>query len=284
MAGKDFVTAHSGLSGSRYDMVVNPRLRKAATTLGETVLLQRAALAQAAAAVAAEGCAGGPDASGKLEALLRGRSTARALAAGSSTAESKRRASIPRRAPISTPPVLPREFSLTEDHKEVIATTFQLLDDNADGLLDYREVGIALAALGYPPAGKLREYIMESRSVPEGVDLETLQLSIVAYTRMHPIDLSGVQELMDCFSEGVDKLDGKRGPGSVGPAGVKRLLSRTAETFGMQLSDSDAAQIVRELHIDDGCVIDGAELARALTSGLQAVSSIAAPDSCDLGH
>lgn len=264
-------------------MVVDPGLRKAATTLGETVLLQRAALAQAAAAVAADGSAGGPGASAKLEALLRGRSTTRALAAGAAVSESKRRASIPRRAPVSTPLAPPQEFTLSADHEEVVATAFQLLDDNADGLLSYQEVGVALAALGFPPAGELREYIMESRRVPEGVDLDTLQQSIVAYTRLHPIDLTAVRELMDCFGEGLEHLEGERGPGSVGPAGLVRLLSRTAETFGLQLDDSDAAQILRELHIDDGCVIDGAELARALTSGLQAASSAAAPGGCDKG-
>ena len=194
------------------------------------------------------------------------------------------RTPAPRRAPTSSPPVPPPEFSLSEDHKEVIATTFQLLDANADGLLDFHEVGIALAALGYPPTGKLRDNIMESRSVPEGVDLETLEMSIVAYTRTHPIHLPGVRELMDCFGDGVDKLEGEHGPGSIGPEGLVRLLSRTAETFGMQLTDSDAAQIVRELHVDDGCVIDGGELARALTSGLQAVSNVAALDSCRSDH
>jgi len=285
----DVESAHSGLSGSRYDVVRPARQSVAAAALGTAILSQRDELRQLRAAVGGDPAADSParlDAQAQLR--LEGMMTRPPAHEPAAFPSALAAPAVPLAAP--GPPPEPSstarrassaqcaaqqaeegEFRLDASHEQVCKILFDFLDTNGDGQLTHEELRIALAALGVAPTHQLMAAILARSEAEAGTTLDVLLSEVVAHTNANPVDLAAVRGLSSFFAV-EDDSSPQAVPGQVAESGLCRLLTQHETAYGTELDPEDVNRLMALLQIQHGEVVDAPDFVRALTSGLLATS------------
>jgi hypothetical protein len=298
-------TAHSGQSGSKYDVLTRRGLSSQARAFGDAVIEQRQAIHSAAAQIAheTESAATG-SATARLEKLLEQRGALVASASAAAASSSSGRATPPKpdqslvvSAAVRARPeaiaaadepacdetagktaLAPSQMTLDKEHQQILQALFSFLDSNGDGLLDGRETRVLLAAMGLPPTMGFMEVIYSACDNDSRlVGLEQFREAIEKHTVQNPVCLDAIQDLMGFFDGRVDDVaspEKRPAPGFLSTLGLRRLLVDFPTVFGTQLSPMDYELLMEAFDIPEGEVVDGPEFVKALTSGFLAVQPV----------
>jgi hypothetical protein len=231
------VSAHSGISGSRYDVLVPSRMNKASAAFGETVLSQRQTIAASK---------GGGGASLPLREMLvrRGATSPRGVSGGAAGNPST-------------------DWVLDKEHREVLSIVFAFLDTDGDGALDESQLKVALATFGIPPTFSLMASVMETE---DKIDEKALVAILERYGREKPIDPEIFRDLFRFF-ELPSSVAKPRLEGFVHADSLVRLFTEFRTVFDTQLDMDDFVTLLTSLNLSPTDVVHGPEFLKALTSG-----------------
>lgn len=300
-------SAHSGLSGSKYDVLTERCLSSRVQALADTVVEQRRAIDSSAAVIVPGAEREAFEvATTRLEKMLHerdalpsvtstrnptvddalgvtvenchdpslsvtGQQGKASAAASHETGETSHSAESAYTAP--------HEHVLDTEHIEILEAIFAFLDSNADGLLDEHETRVMLASMGLPPTVALLDTFNAEAgsSGSKGISCQQFRKALETHSRSHPVSLDAARDMMSFFDghiDGVAAAATRPTRGFTPTSGLRRLLVGFPTVFGTQISHLDYEQLMESFGISDGDIVDGPEFVRAMTSGFLAVQPL----------